>query len=179
MAKRKFTADLSVKGIENLKKELMQYRDVELPAKCKELATRLTDLGINVAKAKIDESPLGKYVTLKTDISADKMGCKAILIAVGEIKQSEGYEPFNILLAIEFGAGIHYNQTPNPKADEFGLGVGTFPGQIHAFEDGWFYWNEEVQEWQYTHGVKATMPMYNAGIEIIQDVVKIAREVFN
>ena len=79
---------------------------------------------------------------------------------------------------MEFGAGIHYNSTANPNADKFGFGVGTFPGQVHAFEDGWYYWNEEAQEWQYTHGVKATMPMYNADIEIIQNVVKTAKEVF-
>ena len=33
MAKRVFKTDLSVKGIENLKKELMNYRDNELPKK--------------------------------------------------------------------------------------------------------------------------------------------------
>lgn len=178
MGKRVLKTDLSVKGIENLKKQLIEYRDVELPSKCKELATKLANIGVNIASAKIGESPLGKYVTLKTDISADKMGYKAILIATGEVIQSDDYNDFSVLLAIEFGAGIHYNQKPNPKADEFDMGVGTFPGQIHAFEDGWFYWNEEAQEWRYTHGVKATMPMYTASERILQDIVKTAKEVF-
>lgn len=178
MAKRVFKSDLSVKGIENLKKQLIQYRDVELPNKCRELATRLAQLGVTVAQAKIDESPLGKYVTLRTDISAEKIGCKAILIATGDVKESEGYAPFNTLLAIEFGAGIHHNPTPNPNAAKFEMGVGTFPGQIHAFQDGWYYWDEEAQEWRYTHGVKATMPMYHADTEIIKSVVKVAKEVF-
>lgn len=179
MAKRVFKAELSVKSIENLKQQLIQYRDVELPNKCRELATRLLALGVEVAQAKIDESPLGKYVTIKTDISSDKMGTKGILIATGENKESEGFEPFNTLLAIEFGAGIYYNRTANPKADDLGFGVGTFPGQIHAFEDGWYYWDDTEQKWRYTHGVKATMPMYEADMAIIRDVVKIAREVFN
>lgn len=178
MAKRKLSTDLSVKGIENLKKKLEHYRDVELPNKCRELASRLSEIGVNVAQARIDESPLGKYVTIRTDITEEKAGCKAILIATGETKESEGYAPFNTLLAIEFGAGIHYNPTPNPNADEFGLGVGTFPGQIHAFEDFWFYWDEEAQEWRPTHGVKATMPMYNAAKEIQKQIVKEARAVF-
>ncbi len=30
----------------------------------------------------------------------------------------------------------------------------------------------------YTHGVKATMPMYSASMEIIQSMVKTAKEVF-
>lgn len=178
MAKRVFKAELSVKSIENLKQQLIQYRDIELPNKCRELAIRLLDLGVTVAQAKIDEAPLGKYVTISTDISSSRMGTKAILIATGENKESEGFEPFNTLLAIEFGSGIHHNQTANPKADDLGFGVGTFPGQIHAFEDGWYYWDDINQEWRYTHGVKATMPMHEADIAIIRDVVKIAREVF-
>lgn len=82
------------------------------------------------------------------------------------------------MLAIESGAGIHYNSTPNPIADKFGLGVGTFHGQVHAFEDMWFYWDENAQEWKPTHGVKATIPMYSADMKNIKNVVKIAKEVF-
>ena len=174
----KIKSDLSVKGIENVKKKLIQYRDVELPRKCKEFVERLLQIGVDVSRAKISESPLGKYVTVTTDVSADKMGCKGILLAKGAVKEQEGYAQFSILLAIEFGAGIHYNPTPNPNADKFGLGVGTFPGQIHAYEDFWFYWDENAQEWKPTHGVKATMPMYSADMEIIQNIVKIAKQVF-
>lgn len=177
MAKKVFKSDLSVKGIESLKSQLLQYKD-SLSIKCETLVSRLLQSGVAVSQTKISESPLGKYVTVTTNISADKMGCKGILLAKGAVKEQEGYAPFSILLAIEFGAGIHYNPTPNPNADKFGLGVGTFPGQIHAFEDLWFYWDEDAQEWKPTHGVKATMPMYSADMEIIQNVVKLAKEVF-
>lgn len=183
MAKRVFKTDLSVKGIEQLKKELLNYKEVELPNKIRQYVSELLKLGIFVSQAKVNESPLGKYITLSTDISADKMGCTGILIAKGEVKQEvddEGnsYPPFSTILAIEFGAGIHFNPTPNPNADKFGLGVGTFPGQIHAFEDVWFYWDETDQMWRPTHGVKATMPMYNAQMELINNAVKIAKAVF-
>ena len=177
MAKKVFKSDLSVKGIEALKSQLLQYRN-SLPIKCETLVSRLLQSGVAVSQTKISESPLGKYVTVTTNISADKMGCKGILLAKGAVKEQEGYAPFSILLAIEFGAGIHYNPTPNPNADKFGLGVGTYPGQIHAFEDLWFYWDEDAQEWKPTHGVKATMPMYSADMEIIRNVVKTAKEVF-
>jgi hypothetical protein len=93
-------------------------------------------------------------------------------------KDGNAYPPFSTILAIEFGAGIHFNSTPNPNADKFGLGVGTFPGQIHAFEDMWFYWDETDQMWKPTHGVKATMPMYNAQMELINNAIKIAKTVF-
>ena len=174
----KIKADLSVKGIEALKRQLFQYKD-NLPIKCEKLVSRLLQSGVSVSQTKINESPLGKYVTVTTNISADKMGCKGVLLAKGAVKEQEGYAPFSVLLAIEFGAGIHFNPTPNPLiSSEFPYGVGTFPGQTHAYEDMWWYWDENTQEWKPTHGVKATMPMYSADMEIIQNVVKFAKEVF-
>ena len=177
MAKRTLNATLSTTSIRKLQDELKKYQN-DLTTKCKLLAKELAEIGVDVAEARIGESPLGKYVSIQTDISEEQAGCKAVLIATGEVKKSDGYAPFNTLLAIEFGAGIHYNQTPNPNANKFGLGVGTFPGQIHAFEDGWYYWDDKAQEWRYTHGVKATMPMYHADMEIIQNVVKKTKEIF-
>ena len=95
MGKRVFSAELSVKSIEKLKKELIHYRDVELPNKCRQLASELLKIGVEVSKAKIDESPLGRYVTISTNISSDKVGTKAILIATGEVKTSDNYEDFS------------------------------------------------------------------------------------
>ena len=178
MAKKVFKADLSVKGIEALKSQLLQYKD-SLSIKCEELVSRLLQRGIAVSQTKISESPLGKYVTVTTNISADKMGCKGILLAKGAVKEQEGYAPFSILLAIEFGSGVHFNPTPNPLSAEMGYGVGTFPGQVHAMEPGgWYFWSEEKQQWIHSYGVKATMPMYSADMEIIKNVTKIAKEVF-
>ena len=178
MSKKVFKSDLSVSGLNALKNQLLQYKD-SLSIKCEKLISRLLQSGVAVSQSRISESPLGKYVTVSTSISADKVGCKGILLAKGTVKESEGYAPFSVLLAIEFGAGIHFNPTPNPLiSSEFPYGVGTFPGQTHAYQDMWWYWNENAQEWRPTRGVKATMPMYNADMEIIQNVVKCAREVF-
>lgn len=178
MANEVFKSDLSVNGVEALKSQLLQYKD-SLSIKCETLVSRLLQSGVSVSQTKINESPLGKYVTVTTNISADKMGCKGILLAKGAVKEQDGYAPFSILLAIEFGAGVHFNPTPNPIiSSEFPYGVGTFPGQTHAYQDMWFYWDENTQEWRPTHGVKATMPMYSADMEIIQNVVKYAKEVF-
>ena len=178
MAKKKFKVNiLSSSSIEQLKKDLIAYRD-SLPGKCKLLTERLAQKGIIVAQARIDESPLGKYVSVNVNINPDKIGCKAVIVSTGAVMQQKGYDDFNILLAIEFGAGIYYNATPNPNADKFGLGVGTFPGQIHAFEKGWYYWDDAAQQWKFTHGVKATMPMHEATQEIIREIVNTAKEVF-
>lgn len=178
MAKKKYKVDiLSHASIERLKKELLYYRD-ELPRKCELLVERLAVIGLHTANIQLQQSPLGGYVSMNIDVSPEKMGCKAIFVSTGAVLQSEGYEDFNVLLAIEFGAGIHYNPKPNPNADKFGLGVGTFPGQTHAFEDGWWYWDDGEQEWRYTHGVKATMPMYEASRAMIQEIVRAAKDVF-
>lgn len=175
---KKFSEELSVKGIEALKRQLLQYKD-SLPIKCENLVSRLLQSGVAVSQAKISESPLGKYVTVTTNISADKMGCKGILLAKGAVKEQDGYAPFSILLAIEFGSGVHFNPTQNPLSAEMGYGVGTFPGQVHAMEPGgWYFWSEEKQQWIHSYGVKATMPMYSADMDIIQNVVKYAKEVF-
>ena len=53
MAKRVFKADLSVKGIENLKKQLIDYRDNVLQEKTKELARRLVEKGVEISKANV------------------------------------------------------------------------------------------------------------------------------
>lgn len=174
-----FSASLSVESLNRLEKQLLDYRDNYLPMKCKELTERLLQSGIEVSSAKVSESPLGKYVTLTTNLMPEHMGCKGILLAQGVVKESEDYAPFSVLLAIEFGAGAYYNPTPNPKSEEFGYGVGTFPGQMHAREDMWFYWDEQEQEWKPTHGVKATMPMYYADKKMIDTFVAIARDVFS
>ena len=178
MAKRTFKTSLSVSGIEKLKKDLQHYKNVTLQNNLSEFTRRLAEEGLLIANAKIAESPLGKYVYLRIENKSLKGESTSFLIATGQTVQSEGYEPFNILLGIEFGAGIHYNPNPNPNADKFGLGVGTFPGQIHAFEDGWYYWDAKTETWKYSHGVKATMPMYNAYIEMIPKIRTIAKQVF-
>jgi len=179
MAKHKIVVNVfSQKSIEDAIKGLQSYQDY-LTYKCQLLVTKLAETGEKAAIEKITESPLGKTVNLRIEREPINMGCKAILIATGKAFKAEGREPFYTLLAIEFGAGIYFNKgNENPKADSLGLGVGTYPGQIHAFEDGWYYLGND-NKWHYTHGVKATMPMYSASMEIIQRYKAIAKEVFD
>ena len=178
MAKYTFQADLSVKGIKQLKEDILRYKNRDLKNKCELLIQRLLLIGVEVAQAHIDESPLGDYVTLTTNINPEKVGCNGIILAKGEVFENEGYKPFSVILAIEFGAGIYYNEKPNPDAIKYRYGVGTFPGQTHAFEDMWFYWDESEETWKATHGVKATMPMHNTKLKIIEVATEIAKEVF-
>ena len=165
---------MSVKSIERLRRDLRDYKR-SLKSKVNKLVTALYKLGLEVIEVHVNESPLGHHIHVKVE----REGSRAVLIATGDLKISEGYEPFNTLLAIEFGAGIHYNHDENPKADEFGYGVGTFPEQTHAFqEEGWYYFDESDQKWKHSFGVQATMPMFHASEEMRKQLVTIAREVF-
>lgn len=179
MGKTVIKCNLSGESIKKVIQELNQYKQ-DLNRKIEVFTEKLAQAGESVALQHINESPLGKTVSLRIETKNEDSVSRAVLIATGEVKQSKDYPPFNTLLAIEFGAGIYYNKgkEPNPNAPEFGLGVGTFPGQIHAYEDYWFYWDEDKQKWLPTHGVKATMPMYKASIEIIESVKNVAKEVF-
>ena len=177
MAKKNIKINLfDQKSIQNAIKQIEQYRD-DLPRKCQEICRRLSEEGVRVADAAINSVPIGKTITLTTDINPSKMGCKAMLKMMGRETRTEDGRIFFTALAIEFGAGIRYNQTANPKSSEFGMGVGTFPGQTHAFQDGWYYLGNDG-EWHYSHGIQASMPMYKASVEMKQKIDTIVKEVF-
>lgn len=175
MSRRVIRGDFSSKGIQSIIDQLQDYRQ-DLHRKAELLCQRLAEAGQTVALQSISESPLGKTITLRVEMEPRKDGCKAILVATGQTKSND-HGTVNTLLLVEFGAGAFYNPSDNPKAGEMGYGIGTFPGQIHAFSDGWYYWGED-EKWHYTHGTKATMPMYNASVAIRTPVAAIAKEVF-
>lgn len=165
------------KSLREAIKQIEAYRD-DLPRKCQEICRRLAEEGVKVADVAINSVSIGKTITLTTDINPSKMGCRAIMKMTGRETRTEDGRVFYTALAIEFGAGIHYNSKANPKASEFGMGVGTFPDQTHAFDpNGWYYLGDDG-EWHHSYGVKATMPMYKAGVEIRRQILTIAKEVF-
>lgn len=176
MAKRVIKGNLSSKGIQSIIDQLQDYKQ-DMHRKTELLCQRLAEAGLTVAQTAVGESPLGKTITLRIQMEPRADGCKAMLVAAGQTKSND-YGTISTLCLVEFGSGIRYNHTGNPKAPEFGMGVGTFPGQKWAFnEDGWWYLGDD-NEWHHSYGVKATMPMYNASVAIRQQVVAITKEVF-
>lgn len=178
MAKRTININLfDSKSIQNAIKQIDQYRD-DLPRKCQEICRRLSEEGVRVADAAINSVPIGKTITLTTDINPSKMGCQAIMKMTGRETRTEDGRTFYTALAIEFGAGIRYNPTANPKAKEFGMGVGTFPDQTHAFDPNGWYYLDSNGEWKHSYGIQASMPMYKASVEMRQKIDSIVKEVF-
>lgn len=178
MRKKNIKIDLfdGGKSLQEAIRQIEQYRD-ELPRKAQQLCQRLAEEGVNVADVAINSVPIGRTITLTTDINPSKMGCRAMLKMTGRETRTEDGRIYYSALGIEFGSGIYYNKTANPKSSEFGMGVGTFPGQTHAFQDKWYYLGDDG-EWHASHGVQASMPMYKASVEMRQKLDSIVKEVF-
>lgn len=180
MAKRVFKADLSVKGIEQLKKDLLNYKDNTLPNLLKQYVTALAQEGISVGKQNV--GGFGKYITFSIQTEVTKDGCKALMLAsengkiistwksYGEIKSAE----VSPLLMAEFGSGWGAENPMNVP----GVGQGTFPGQTHAFDKEGWYWIDEDDNLNYSRGISAKMPMYKASIRIQEVAKKKAKEIF-
>lgn len=177
MARKTIKIDLfDGKSLQQAIKQIEAYRD-DLPKKCQHICRRLSEEGVKVADVAINSVPIGRTITLTTDINPSKMGCKAMLKMMGRETRTEDGRIFYSVLGIEFGSGIYYNKTANPKSAEFNMGVGTFPGQTHAFQDKWYYLGDDGK-WHASHGVQASMPMYKASVALRQKIDSIVKEVF-
>lgn len=171
---------LSVHEVQAAIKEIEAYQN-DLNRKCEELCRRLTEEGIQIAQAHIGSSGFGKYIHLDSEITTEKTGCKAIFFMEdatkikSEWQTKEGVRSAEVSpsLMLEFGSGL---KAENP-ANIPGVGTGTFPGGKHGTEPGWYYMDLEGN-WHYSTGISPKMPMYNAGKELREKVVVVAREIF-
>lgn len=177
---KKISMNLSVSSIQAAIKEVKAYQN-DLNRKCELLCKRLTAEGISIAQAHIGSSGFGKYIHLGSEITPQQAGYKAVFYmedsskVVSQWQTLEGVQTREISpsLMLCFGSGL---KAQNP-ANIPGVGTGTFPGSTHGNEPGWWYMDLDG-EWHYSTGVSPKMPMYHAGKELRDKVVKIAREVF-
>ena len=166
-------------SIDQAIKELEKYRD-SLIDKNDIFIKRLAEIGVVAAESRLatgegDSDRNCRFSMLFQTAEGIAEG-RIIITSTPHIdKDGRVFYPH---LAWEFGAGIYYNNgNANPLASEFGMGVGTFPDQKFAFNDSWWYKDDEGNL-HLSKGTQATMPMFNASKEIIQQIETIAREVF-
>lgn len=176
MGRLTFSAGLSVKELDDLRKKLLEYRDKTLQKKIAQFVKELAESGIPTVERDVAAAGYtydgriqsGSDTTHDTYVVVDSTN-KATLVLEGEE-----------VLFIEFGAGVTYNgspgQSPHSKGEEKGFLIGTY-GLGHGSQRIWGYYDEN-KELVLTHGTKATMPMYNASLDIINNVATIARRVF-
>lgn len=178
MARKTIKVDIfNTKSIQDCIKQIESYRD-DLPRKCQEICRRLAEEGVRVADAAINSVPIGKTITLTTDINPSKMGCRAIMKMTGRETRTEDGRIFYTALAIEFSAGVRYANTASPKAKDFGMGTGTFPNAKHSWQmEGWYYLGDDGN-WHHSYGVQASHPLYSASVAMRQKLENVVNDVF-
>ena len=157
--------ELSKKSIQAAIREIEAYKR-SIDQKTKLFIEKMAEAGYNVADATlmaVSEEEKGSTVIQSPQWESDN--CMVIKMSGDKF------------LFVEFGAGIAFSNPQNPKAQDMGMGLGTYPGQTHAYqEEGWWYREDGVLK--KSRGNAPYMPMYKAGVEIRRQVENIAREVF-
>lgn len=167
----KVNITLSKKGIQSAIKQIENYRD-NLVKKNEEFVKRLGEVGIPVIHENIAAAAGDSDKTHDAYIKINSFGdySQATLIVSGKD-----------LLFIEFGAGVHYNgavgSSPNPMGASKGYTIGSY-GKGNGSKDSWYYY-ADTGELVRSQGTQATMPVYKAGVEMRQKMLKIAKEVFS
>lgn len=167
---KKIRISLSEKSIRNAINEIEVYKR-QFIERNEVFVRRLAELGIPVIDQNIAAAQGDSEKKHNTYIKVNSFGSysEAKLVVEG-----------SDLLYIEFGAGIRYNgsagTSPHPKGEEFGYTIGSY-GKGQGKNDFWFYY-ADTGETVMSHGTEATMPVFRASQEIIQNIRRIAREVF-
>lgn len=174
MGVHKFKTDLSIKGIEKLKKELLNYKNVELRQKVNTLVRLLAEKGVLIAQANITSYDAIFTGELLSSISAKNGGGTngtAIFYIVADSKHA---------VFVEFGTGQIGSEAPYPYplppgVDwEYNSGKTIF--EISPGQYGWFY--PKGDKWYFTQGMPSRPFMYETAMELQELILKTAREVF-
>lgn len=171
MAKRTFKTDLSVKGIEKLKKELLNYKDNILQHKVDLLAKTLADKGVDIAQAnvaRLDAIFTGELISsIHTKYGGGTKGT-AIFYVVADSEHA---------IYVEMGSGLIGASKPYPGKLPAVYAQGK---TIHHTKDGkygWFY-QDDNGNWYFTEGMPSRPFMYETSLELMNLVVETAKEVF-
>ena len=175
MAKKVFKSDLSVKGLENLKKQLLDYKNNTLQQKLNLLSKTLSEKGVVIAQANIaglDAIFTGELISsIHTRKGSGSKGT-AIFYIVADSKHAA---------FVEFGTGQLGKEAPYPyplpEGVEWNYNTGKTIFEIEPGQYGWFYQGDDGK-WYFTQGMPSRPFMYETSMELMQLVVRTAKEVF-
>lgn len=174
MAKKVFKSDLSVEGINNLKKELLSYKTDFLQNRLVELVEKLSEKGVEIARAnvtKLDAIFTGELIdSLHSEKGSISKGT-AIFYIVTDSKHAAFVEFGTGQLGME--GGYPY---PFPEGVQWNYNSGRTIFEISPGQYGWFYKRDE--QWYFTQGMPSRPFMYETAIELEKEIVKTAKEVF-
>lgn len=176
MAKRKFKAILSVDGIEQLKRDFLHYKDNILQQKVELLTRRLAENGVEIAKANVTRLDAIFTGELLSSIKA-RNGGGANGTAIFFIVADSHHAAY-----VEFGTGQLGMEGsypyPFPPGVDWEYNTGSTIFEISPGQYGWFYPRDDGQ-WYFTQGMPARPFMYETGLQLMNLVVKTAKEVFS
>ena len=171
MAKRVFKTDLSVKGIEQLKKDLLNYKDNILQHKVDLLAKTLADRGVDIAQtnvARLDAIFTGELInSIHTRYGGSSKGT-AIFYIVADSDHA---------IYVEMGSGLIGASKPYPGKLPVVYAQGKTIHHTKNGKYGWFY-QDDNGDWYFTEGMPSRPFMYETSLEIMKEVVSIAKDIF-
>ena len=181
-----FEIKLKVHGIEKVINRLEEF-EKSLQSKCDEFSRRLADIGVRIANIHYETAPYAGTKDVTVEIQPDGNGSVTIVASGTSV------------LFIEFGTGI-INPYDAPEArallTDGGASIdalGQHGEKRGSSPFGWFYPAENglgspapsTTEYSYKHpdlihtyGSNATPAMYRARKNMIENIEKVAREVF-
>lgn len=127
----------------------------------------------------------GRQAVISTETQFEKhgkYGNVGRLTATGKTEHDDEYGDFNILMAVEFGAGIVAAGANNPNFTALGYGAGSYNEHGHALDpSGWFYPSDDFDDdnkhiWRHTLGTPATMPMHRTILDTKANLTRYAAE---
>ena len=165
---------LSKSSIENAIKQLRAYQN-DLTYKCKLLAEKLAEKGVEIARVQIADLDAIFTSELLSSIHTEYKG------------STKGGSVWSVVagtdhaMFVEFGTGIVGKQSPYPGELPDGVSWEYASGKtIRQLADGrygWFYKDDDGQ-WWFTEGMPSRPFMYYTSIQLRDIVVKTAKEVF-
>ena len=180
MSNRIYKGNLSTEGIQGIIDGLKKYADVTLPMLCDQVCRELAEMGIKVAEYTVFNE-FKPYIEFRYDTKS---------LGVGELVAQD-----NILIHRVWYTSAEKNIRKKKEAwispllmSEYGAGPlaidghrGTFPGQKHAMQSEWSWFDESGQRHTSLDDklMNPTQPMYRALVEMMINAEKVVREVFS
>lgn len=167
---------LDAKEIERAIREVKKFKQ-DFRKKVDTYRKRIADeiavqASLNFGNAIVDDVINGSPRKPNVTVSVSDSGDISVVVADGEDA-----------VWCEFGAGVYHNgaagSSPHPEGNRLGFTIGSY-GKGFGKKEVWGYYTDPVGKTGLvlTHGTPASMPMYNAGQDILRKSVQIAREVF-
>lgn len=175
MKKKVFKADLSISRINDLKKQLIHYRDVDLAKKAELIAEKLAQKGVEFAKVNVQRLDAVFTGELLASIKTRKGGSTkgtAIFYVVADSHHAAFVEFGTGQLGME--GGYPY---PFPEGVDWEYNTGKTIFEISSGQYGWFYPGDDGK-WYFTQGMPSRPFMYEASLQLQQAVIEVAKEVF-